>query len=374
MIHRRSVFGPFHATSPGWSAVLTATLCGAIAFGSTRPAEAQETDAQPVEAPAAAETPVQRRAIDIGRLFASDPTGYEDVFAPSFLQQVPTASLDQIFTGYHAEHGGARRVEMIGPFAGGVTVVRYHFDDGTAAILQMNLEPSAPHRVSGALIGPSFVMDESTSGGGGYQIRPASYPLDTYETKTALRLPFDGEWWVFWGGRDVQSNYHRASALQRYAYDFVIRRDGSTHAGKGEANEDYWCEGAPIVAPASGTVERAVDGIAENVPGEMNADQKIGNHVVIDHGNGEFSLLAHLRTGSVAVEPGDAVKPGQRVGECGNSGNSSEPHLHYQLQTGPDFFQSESVPAPFHDYLADGQLVETGEPERGQAVAPAAGG
>lgn len=361
-----------HATFPRSPAVLAGALCGVLAFGSTRPAAAQEADAQPPETPAAAEAPAQQRALDIGRLFASDPTGYEDVFAPDFLQQVPSATLDQIFSGYHAEHGGAQRVEIIGPFAGGVTVVRYHFEDGSAAILQMNVEPSEPHRVTGALIGPSFVIDESASGGGGYRIGAASYPLDTYETKTALRLPFGGEWWVFWGGRNIEGNYHRADARQRYAYDFVIRRDGSTHAGAGKANEDYWCEGEPVVAPAAGTVVRAVDEVPENVPGQMNADQKLGNHVVIDHGNGEFSLLAHLRTGSVSVEAAEHVTAGARIGACGNSGNSTEPHLHYQLQTGPDFFESESVPAPFHDYVADGELVESGEPERGQAVAPAA--
>jgi murein DD-endopeptidase MepM/ murein hydrolase activator NlpD len=65
------------------------------------------------------------------------------------------------------------------------------------------------------------------------------------------------------------------------------------------------------------------------------------------------------------------VARGQRLGECGNSGNSSEPHLHYQLQDGPEMGPSAGLPAQFTDYLADGQPVARGEPVRGQAIRPA---
>lgn len=57
----------------------------------------------------------------------------------------------------------------------------------------------------------------------------------------------------------------------------------------------------------------------------------VGNHVVIDHGEGVFALCAHLRRGSVTVAVGDDVVAGQQLGEVGNSGYSSEPHLHFQL-------------------------------------------
>ncbi|HEY0037040.1 MAG TPA: M23 family metallopeptidase, partial [Longimicrobium sp.] len=114
-----------------------------------------------------------------------------------------------------------------------------------------------------------------------------------------------------------------------------------------------------------------VDGIADNVPGQMNATQVVGNHLIVDHGTGEYSVLAHLRSGSVAVRTGDRVTRGQRLGECGNSGNSSEPHLHYQLQDGPEMGSSAGLPAQFTDYLADGQPVDRGEPVQGQAIRPA---
>jgi murein DD-endopeptidase MepM/ murein hydrolase activator NlpD len=339
---------------------------------SAPPATAQDGAGPPVagEPPVDSTTvpAIARRAADLAGLFRADPGGYEEVFAPDFLAQVPASALDGIFERYHAEHGAAEAAEVVGPFAGGTTIVRFRFADGSSALASLSLEPTAPHRITGALIGPAFESDS-----GSYEVRQVRYPRDDYEPSTTLRLPFDGTWWVFWGGRGIEQNYHRASPEQRYAYDFVIRRDGSTHAGGGKRNEDYWCEGEPVLAPAAGTIARAVDGVPENTPGEMNADQKLGNHVVIDHGDGEYSLLAHLRTGSVEVEVGDRVTAGRRVGACGNSGNSSEPHLHYQLQTGPDFFSSESLPAPFHEYVADGERVEVGEPVRGQEIAPAAG-
>lgn len=194
---------------------------------------------------------------------------------------------------------------------------------------------------------------------------------DDYRTRADLRLPFQGEWYVFWGGRDIEQNYHARNPQQRYAYDFVMRREGSTHEGDGAMNESYHCWGEPILAPAAGTVVTAVDEWADNRPGEMDPEHPPGNHVVIDHGNDEYSLLAHLQAGSVVVSAGDSVTAGDRVGLCGNSGNSSEPHLHFHLQTAPEFGEGRGLPAQFQDYRADGEAVARGEPVQGQVIAPA---
>jgi hypothetical protein len=186
-----------------------------------------------------------------------------------------------------------------------------------------------------------------------------------YGTKTALRLPFQGEWYVFWGGRKVLENYHAVTRNQRFAYDFLIRKAGLSHTGDGKRNEDYHCFGQPVLAPAAGRVHAVEDGIEDNVPGVMNSREPVGNHVILDHGNGEFSFLAHLRKGSVRVKPGDRAMAG---GVCGNSGNSSEPHLHYHLQNSAEFGKGAGLPAQFVDYSADGQRVDRGEPIRGQVV------
>lgn len=208
----------------------------------------------------------------------------------------------------------------------------------------------------------------------GMLVEPARTPAESRfldrPTVAELLLPVTGEWFVFWGGRTVVENYHAESRDQRFAVDLVVVRDGRTHAGDPQRNESYLCFGAPILAPADGVVAAAGDGVPDNRPSVMNAARPLGNHVVIDHGAGEFSFLAHLREGSVAVRPGARVRRGDAVGECGNSGNSSEPHLHFHLQTTAVFGEGEGLPAQFADYLADGAAVPRGEPARGQRIRP----
>jgi murein DD-endopeptidase MepM/ murein hydrolase activator NlpD len=204
----------------------------------------------------------------------------------------------------------------------------------------------------------------------GFLVRPEPQVAPDYATRTVLRLPFEGEWFVFWGGRTREQNYHVVHLDQRYAYDLVVRRNGTTHVGDGTRVEQYFCWGRPILAPGPGTVVVAVDSLPDNAPGQMDPANAPGNHVVIDHGNGEFSFLAHLRRGSVAVAPGTRVAAGHRLGECGNSGNTSEPHLHYHLQNTGVFGRGEGLPAPFTGYTADGQPVARGEPVRGQTIRP----
>jgi hypothetical protein len=198
--------------------------------------------------------------------------------------------------------------------------------------------------------------------------QPAPSQFLEYQTRTPLRLPFDGDGYVFWGGRTVDQNYHAAHRDQRFAYDIIVRRDGRSHSGDGTQLEQYYCWGQPILAPGAGTVVTAVDSLADQQPGQMDARNLAGNHVIVDHGNGEFSLLAHLRRGSVAVRAGERVAQGQKLGECGNSGNTTEPHLHYHLQNGPVFGQAEGLPAQFNAYIADGRPVTRGEPVKGQTI------
>ncbi|MDH3687099.1 MAG: M23 family metallopeptidase [Myxococcales bacterium] len=192
-------------------------------------------------------------------------------------------------------------------------------------------------------------------------------------TRTPLRLPFEGEWTVFWGGRSVEQNYHAGTVDQRFALDLVVMVDGATHTGEPGSNANYHCWGQPILAPGAGLVVAAEDGIRDNTPGETNRRKPPGNHVVLDHLNGEYSFLAHLQKGSVRVRAGEDVSAGAPLGLCGNSGNSSEPHLHYHLQDTPEFGAGEGLPAFFHDYLANDTPVEEGEPTRGQRVRPAPG-
>lgn len=219
----------------------------------------------------------------------------------------------------------------------------------------------------------SFSFDEAGAIHGFY-IKPApteasSTRLD-YTTKTELRLPFGEAWFVFWGGRTMAQNYHAVSPQQRFAYDVLIMKDGSSHVGDGKKNEDYHCFGKPVFAPAAGKVVAIANDVKDNVPGETNPARLLGNHVILDHGNGEFSFLVHFKQGSVEVSAGQNLKAGDLLGSCGNSGNSTEPHLHYHLQTTADIRTGEGLPASFVHYVADGKPVERGEPVKGQTIEP----
>ncbi len=211
----------------------------------------------------------------------------------------------------------------------------------------------------------------------GFFVRPkpeaAPSPHLDYRTKAHLRLPFDGAWYVFWGGRTIEQNYHAAVRGQRFAYDLVKRVDGSSHRGDGKSLEDYYCWNQPILAPADATVLEAVDGLPDQAIGTRNTDAIAGNHVMLDLGQGEYALLAHLRHGSVAVKAGQRVARGELLGRCGNSGNTSEPHLHFHLQDAPEFGKGDGLPAFFEGYSADGKPVARGEPVQGQTIAPTAG-
>ena len=211
---------------------------------------------------------------------------------------------------------------------------------------------------------------------GGLLFRPdkdaarTEYPsrfLD-YRTRTALRLPFRGEWTVFWGGRTLGENYHAFTRDQRFAMDLLIMRGGRTHTGDGRALSDYFCYGQPVLAPAAGTVVWAVDSLPDNPPGTMDPAHATGNSLVIDHGNGEFSLLAHLQPGSLRYRVGDRVPADATVGRCGNSGNTSEPHVHYHLQNGPRPFDADGLPVQFVDLIVDGHAVPRAEIVKGQVV------
>ncbi|MHA7965899.1 M23 family metallopeptidase [Paenibacillus sp. CAU 1782] len=175
-------------------------------------------------------------------------------------------------------------------------------------------------------------------------------PLETYPqtdqafTKLTYSLPLTEDWFVFWGGENVLANYHYEYESQRYAYDLIQVKDGFSYSGDPAKNESYYAFGKDITAPHAGKVVHVVSDIPDNEPvGTMNEKQPAGNVVVIDHGDGEFSYLAHLKKDSVTVKVGDRVEKGDVVGLSGNSGNSSEAHLHFQVSDGDDLFASKSL-------------------------------
>jgi murein DD-endopeptidase len=171
--------------------------------------------------------------------------------------------------------------------------------------------------------------------------------------------PLRGGVWLAGNGPSARSGHRRAlitiegapSIAQRFAIDYVKVNDkDSTYSGDKLKNESYYAEGVDALAVANGTVVEVKDGIPENVPGVNSRAVPItletvgGNHVVIDIGGGRFAFYAHLKPGAIRVKLGDTVKRGQVVGLVGNSGNSTEPHLHFHISDGISPLGSEGVP------------------------------
>ncbi|HUF69015.1 MAG TPA: M23 family metallopeptidase [Longimicrobiales bacterium] len=201
-------------------------------------------------------------------------------------------------------------------------------------------------------------------------IRPAEPAAAVvYRTKTELRLPFEGEWYVTAGGRTIEENQHSADYSTRFAYDLVSAAEFDWPWPR-PRNEDFPTWGQPIRAPAAGVVAATRSDVPDNLPGEVDTDGavRMGNFVSIDHGNGEFSLLGHLQSGSVRVAAGDTVRAGDVVGLAGNSGNSNGPHLHYNLQDRAEPNRGKGLPAQFTQLVVDGQEVERAEPVQGQRI------
>jgi murein DD-endopeptidase MepM/ murein hydrolase activator NlpD len=193
---------------------------------------------------------------------------------------------------------------------------------------------------------------------------------DLPPARTPLRPPFRGTWTAHNAAQDV-SNPHFLNPQQRFAVDWVQVEGRKTHRTDGRTNADYFAYGQDALAPAAGTVAIVVDGVPENPrPGERDPYHVTGNEVVIDLGNGEYALFAHLIPGSIPVRPGEKVAAGQRVGKIGNSGNSTEPHLHFQINSDPRLIAAQSIPAPFAHVLVDGQPRDNYLPTEGARVAP----
>jgi len=204
--------------------------------------------------------------------------------------------------------------------------------------------------------------------------------FDAAPEPPGLRLPFEGYWRVSQG--HTCSNDHRVGGFgSDYAWDFAAVGPGGRSSASDEAgnNADSYSFGKPVLAPADGRVVRVIGDVADNeglksyprkslLDGLQRPEWIFGNFIVLDIGDGAFALLAHLKQGSILVEPGRHVRAGDPLAECGNSGNSFDPHVHLQIMDRPDPTDPDvrGLPAVFVDYL---QFVVVGEGEQRDLLA-----
>jgi hypothetical protein len=172
--------------------------------------------------------------------------------------------------------------------------------------------------------------------------------------------PLAGKGWVVFNGCCGISGAHRSSSkpingqiyfAQRFAIDWM-RLDDKGQLVHGDAADvhnfsDY---GAEVLAVADGTVASTFNELDDQKPGTLPDPKTItmenvdGNHVVLNLGGGVWAFYAHLKRDSIRVSPGDHVKRGQVLGNLGNTGNTSAPHLHFHLMNGPSTLGSSGLP------------------------------
>jgi hypothetical protein len=167
----------------------------------------------------------------------------------------------------------------------------------------------------------------------------------------------------------------RINGGERFAVDWlqldltqdplIDRATGTLASFRGDptANESYFAYGQPVLSVADGTVAQVVSDMPDAPPKTtlpLRVDQFGGNYVIVDIGDGVYAFYAHLKPGSVAVEVGDKVERGQVLGEVGNSGNTSEAHLHFHLMRGEAPLSSVNVPFEIDQFEMDGSISLVG--------------
>ncbi len=243
---------------------------------------------------------------------------------------------------------------------------------GTKLPQSTTLAPGEAIIISTQLFGYRGLRDElRVRAIGDGTVREISRPISSKSSETAFALPLNGVWMD--GSGSSLHTPHRWVPMEQFAHDLLqLGPDHRTHKGDGTKFTDYYAYGKPVLAPAAGTVIAASDTETED-PGAMRqkgealdayfqrlqGDQMVrlskgllgivGNYVVIDHGNGEFSLYAHLKPKSVKVKTGQRVAAGTVLGAVGSSGNSTEPHLHFQVCDGPDPLMCAGIPTNWKD-------------------------
>ncbi|MGW4232132.1 M23 family metallopeptidase [Streptomyces sp. NPDC004980] len=180
--------------------------------------------------------------------------------------------------------------------------------------------------------------------------------------------PVAGRWTALNSPADKVPSHGTHAYGQAYAIDIVAEPEGGSRPPfrwlwpVARPGRDFPAFDAPILAVADGTVVRASDRQRDHlsrnsgpalayllvieafVRDMAGAHRIVGNHLVLDLGDGAYAAYAHLRQGSLQVRVGDTVRAGQQLARCGNSGNSTEPHLHFQLMDHPDFDTARGIP------------------------------
>lgn len=269
------------------------------------------------------------------------------MFSSEMKTALPIEKFTQVNTGLKMQLGSIRKIRFV-RLQGASALYETTFDN---AVLGMTITLNNKNEIAGLFF------------------KPYTEAKEIIRNTTKMQVPFKGEWSVTWGGDTKELNYHVESVAQKNAFDILIRDStGSTHKGDGQRNEDYYAFGKELFAPCDGEVVLVVDGVKDNVPGTLNPVYVPGNTVIIKTNLGEFVFFAHFKQHSIVVKQGQKVKAGELLGSCGNSGNSSEPHLHFHLQNVEDMNIAVGAKCYFDQIKVNGVLKSDYSPIKGDKI------
>jgi murein DD-endopeptidase MepM/ murein hydrolase activator NlpD len=289
----------------------------------------------------------------------------------TFTKHFNNEAYDSVFTMFSEDMKKALPIEKTTQVLGGVTrqlgkiqghnFIAYERSYATyktqfeKAVFQVNISLDSQAKMNGLFFKP-------------YTEASSTVPA---RNTTKMSLPFKGEWFVVWGGDTKEQNYHVSYPPQKNAFDILIRdSNGKTFKTNGRANEDYYAFGKELFSPCDGEVVTVIEGVNDNIPGQMNKTDITGNTVVIKTKANEFVFLCHFQNGSIKVKTGQQIIRGQSLGLCGNSGNSSEAHLHLHLQNSENMLAGTGIKCFFDKATVNGEIKEDYSPVRGEKIRP----
>lgn len=272
------------------------------------------------------------------------------MFSQEMKEDLPLDKTRDFFSRLYSNAGKLTRYTFISK-RGNLDRHKAEFD---STMLWLDISKNEFGKIDGLLFTPYNGAEEETN---------------VLRNQTKMSLPFSGEWFVFWGGDTKEENYHISSKAQRHAFDIIMTDSaGKTCKTDGKLNEDYYAFGQQLIAPCDAKVVAVIEGVKDNVPGEMNPEQLTGNSVVLQTATGEYLLLAHFKLNSIKVKPGETVKKGQLLGQCGNSGNSSEPHLHFHIQNQEKLAGASGFKCHFEKLIVNGEVKTDYSPVKGERI------
>jgi murein DD-endopeptidase MepM/ murein hydrolase activator NlpD len=160
------------------------------------------------------------------------------------------------------------------------------------------------------------------------------------ENAIEVKFPFrGGNYYIAHGGASALINHHWPALTSGYAIDIIkLNRFGFRALGFYPKNlSKYYIFGDTVYSPIDGAVVRAVDGLPDMPPPKSDKENPYGNHLIIKHSKeNAYIYLLHLQQNSIHVKVGEIVQTGKPIGKAGNSGSTTEPHLHIHCEIDSD--------------------------------------